>query len=93
MHLNHSRFRCNLEPLLFELEQGSQINPSQSNTLELFDLPRPKRLKPQIASIPGIPLKEKYRYRVTLGHQVLGDKLSFEQAAELAGLKVKGVKS
>lgn len=49
--------------------------------------------KPQIISIPGIPLKEKYRYRVTLGHQVLGDKLSLEQAAELAGLKVKGVKS
>ncbi|NER48434.1 MAG: hypothetical protein F6J92_17365 [Symploca sp. SIO1A3] len=49
--------------------------------------------KPQIISIPGIPLKEKYRYRVTLGHEILGDKLSFEQAAELAGLKVKGVKS
>lgn len=49
--------------------------------------------KPQIISIPGIPLKEKYRYRVTLGHEILGDKLSLEQAAELAGLKVKGVKS
>ena len=49
--------------------------------------------KAQIISIPGIPLKEKYRYRVTLGHEILGDKLSFEQAAELAGLKVKGVNS
>ena len=52
-----------------------------------------KKQKPQIISIPGAPIKEKYRYRVTLGGEILGDRLSLEQAAELAGLKVQGVKA
>ncbi|NER95043.1 MAG: hypothetical protein F6J86_14605 [Symploca sp. SIO1B1] len=64
-----------------------QQNTRKASSTCIFDE------KPQIKSIPGIPLQEKYRWRVTLGHQVLGDKLSLEQAAELAGLKVKGVKS
>lgn len=73
--------------------QSSKHYNKTTKSLQVLEQTFQGKRKPQIISIPGIPLKEKYRYRVTLGHQVLGDKLSFEQAAELAGLKVKGVKS
>ena len=42
------------------------------------------RRKPQVSSIPGIPLKERHRYRVTSGGEVLGDFLSLDEAIELA---------
>jgi hypothetical protein len=40
--------------------------------------------KPQIVSIPGVPPKEQHRYRVTLGNQILGDRLTLDQALALA---------
>jgi|GEM_PF-5998489 len=57
----------------------------QQPITELFQ----KRRKAQITSSPGIPPGEKCRYRVTLGGKTLGDKLSIEQALEIAGLEVK----
>jgi hypothetical protein len=43
-----------------------------------------KQQKPQISSIPGIPPKERNRYRVILGDRVLGNQLNLEQAVALA---------
>jgi hypothetical protein len=40
--------------------------------------------KPQISSIPGISLKQRNRYRVTLGGQLLGDRLTLDEALILA---------
>lgn len=40
--------------------------------------------KPQISSIPGIAPKERCRYRVTLGDQILGDFLTIDEAIALA---------
>lgn len=53
----------------------------------LFDAEFPltsKRQKPQITSTPGVSPKERNRYRVVLGSQVLGDKLSLDEALSLA---------
>jgi hypothetical protein len=43
--------------------------------------------KPQISSIPGIPAKERNRYRVTLNGEILADKLTLDEALKLAGGK------
>jgi len=40
--------------------------------------------KPQIASIPGASHKELHRYRVILGSEVLGDRLTLDEAIALA---------
>ena len=45
--------------------------------------------KPQISSVPGISPRERHRYRVTLGSEVLGERLILDQALELA----KGVRA
>jgi hypothetical protein len=58
-------------------DNHSQTQP-QSPEATLF------RHKPQIVSIPGISPKERNRYRVTLGDQVLGEKLSINEAVEMA---------
>ena len=58
------------------LFQKSPQNPVPS--AKLF------RHKPQIVSIPGISPKERNRYRVTLGGQVLGEMLSINEAVEMA---------
>jgi hypothetical protein len=42
------------------------------------------RQKPQILSIPGISPKELHRYRVILGSEVLGDRLTMDEALLLA---------
>lgn len=51
--------------------------------LELFSL-HPKRQKAQISSIPGASPKNRHRYRVTLGDRILGDRLTLDEALELA---------
>lgn len=51
--------------------------------LELFPLPL-KRQKPQITSVPGASIKERDRYRVSLGAVILGDKLTLDEAVKLA---------
>jgi hypothetical protein len=40
--------------------------------------------KPQIVSIPGVPPKEQHRYRVTFGSQILGERLTLDEALKLA---------
>jgi hypothetical protein len=42
------------------------------------------RHKPQIVSIPGVCPKERSRYRVVLGTEVLGDRLTMDEALLLA---------
>jgi hypothetical protein len=43
--------------------------------------------KAQIQSVPGIPAKERNRYRVVLNGEILGDKLTLDEALKLAGGK------
>jgi hypothetical protein len=60
----------------------------QLNLWEPLQSPVPEavlfRQKPQIVSIPGISPKEPHRYRVTLGGQLLGDRLTMDEALLLA---------
>jgi hypothetical protein len=39
--------------------------------------------KPQISSIPGISPRERNRYRVTLGDEVIGDRLDLDEALKV----------
>ena len=43
-----------------------------------------KRHKPQITSIPGISPKQRNRYRVVLGREILGERLTLDEALKLA---------
>jgi hypothetical protein len=65
-------------------------SPQEHRQLALFDsqqvesvLPL-KRQKPQISSTPNIPPRERNRYRVTLEGQIIGDKLTLDEAVALA---------
>lgn len=59
-------------------------NPlAEGRQLELFNHTG-NRHKPQISSIPGISPKQRDRYRVTLGNQVLGNFLTIDEALKLA---------
>jgi hypothetical protein len=40
--------------------------------------------RPQIASVPGASRKERQRYRVLFGKQILGDRLSLGEALKMA---------
>lgn len=60
--------------------------PVKGRQLELFS-PTGKRHKPQISSIPGIPPKQRDRYRVMLGDVVLGDRLTLDEAVVLTKLQ------
>jgi hypothetical protein len=40
--------------------------------------------KPQIVSIPGVSPKDRFRYRVILGNQILGTKLTLDEALKVA---------
>jgi hypothetical protein len=51
---------------------------------ELPEIHGAKPRKPQISSIPGASIKEKNRYRVLLGDQILGDHLTLDEALKLA---------
>jgi hypothetical protein len=43
--------------------------------------------KAQISTIPGTLPKERHRYRVALNEEILGDKLTLDEALKLAGGK------
>jgi hypothetical protein len=43
-----------------------------------------KKQKAQIVSVPGISPKERDRYRVLLGDEILGDRLTMDEAIALA---------
>jgi hypothetical protein len=51
--------------------------------LELFPLPL-KRQKPQITSVPGTSIRERDRYRVVIEGAILGDRLTLDEAVNLA---------
>jgi hypothetical protein len=60
----------------------------QLNLWESPQIPAPEanlfhRNRPQIVSIPGVSLKEQHRYRVMLGHEILGDQLTIDEAVKL----------
>ena len=57
--------------------------PVEGRQLELFHHTG-KRHKPQISSIPGISPNQRDRYRVVLGDEVLGDRLTLDKAILLA---------
>jgi hypothetical protein len=72
----------------------SQLNSDCKNGNHSHQLSLPvaidrKPHKPQILSIPGISLKQRDRYRVVLGDEILGDFLTIDEALKLAkgGLK------
>ena len=55
--------------------------------LELFPLPKAlpkKRHKPQISSVPGAHPLERNRYRVMVGGEILGDRLTLDEALVIA---------
>jgi hypothetical protein len=54
-------------------------NLQNARQLELFPLAT-KRQKPQIVSVPGTSPKERDRYRVMIGNEILGDRLSVNEA-------------
>jgi hypothetical protein len=65
---------------------ASRLSP-KSKQLSIWESPQSPvpsaklfRQKPQILSIPGVSPKERHRYQVTLGGQVLGDHLSIDEA-------------
>ncbi len=68
----------------------SEKRSQQYRQLGLFDpqstevLSQIKSQKPQISSTPGTSPKELSRYRVTLAGQVLGDRLTADEAIQIA---------
>lgn len=67
------------------------LGDSQKNfeikQLTFWEAPQQAKLfqhKPQISSIPGISPKQRDRYRVVFGDEVLGDRLSLDEAIKLA---------
>jgi hypothetical protein len=52
--------------------------------LESLEIHATKPHKPQISSIPGISPKERDRYRVVLGREILGERLTLDEAIALA---------
>jgi hypothetical protein len=70
------------------LPQSSRINENENHSYQLA-LPLELPQKPQISSISGILPTERNRYRVVLGNRILGERLTFDEALELA----KGGKS
>ena len=67
----------------------AQNHPVKGRQLELFTHTG-DRHKPQISSIPGISPKQRDRYSVMRGDQVLGDRLTLDEAISLA--KRRGAK-
>jgi hypothetical protein len=57
-----------------------------------FEPSKKKRQKPQISSSPGVSPRDRHRYRVTLGEEILGDRLTITETLKLADISAKGVK-
>ncbi len=71
-----------VEQSLQSLESTNRVNRLKQSAVN-WGTPQ----KPQISSIPGIPARERHRYRVTLNGKILGDKLTIDEALKLAGGK------
>ena len=63
-----------------ETSQASNSSSSRPKTAQLQRF----SAKPQISSLPGMSPKERHRYRVALGSEVLGTHLTLDQALLLA---------
>ncbi len=73
-----------------EKRDASRLSP-KSKQLSLWESPQNPvsetelfRHKPQIVSTPGVCFKERCRYRVILGAEVLGERLTLDEAIALA---------
>lgn len=64
-------------------DYGENYHNRPPKQLEFFNLAGNLQ-KPQIASIPGTSPKQRDRYRVVLGGQILGERLTIDQAIALA---------
>jgi hypothetical protein len=75
------RFRRSPQPNLPDKQpQAKQL----SLPLEPLESPQFKPQKSQISSIPGVSPKQRNRYRVMQGSRILGDRLSIDEALNLA---------
>jgi hypothetical protein len=61
----------------------AQNSPLKGRQLDLF-IHQGNLHKPQILSIPGISPRERDRYRVMLGGEILGERLTLDEALKLA---------
>jgi hypothetical protein len=69
--------------ILAQLNSDSKNDNHSHHSILPLALDR-KSKKPQICSIPGVSPKERDRYRVVLGGEILGDRLSIDEAIALA---------
>lgn len=67
-------------PLLALLESPQSPAEKRGGTR----LSQPSWGKPQIQSCPGVPMRQRDRYRVVLGDEILGEKLTIDEALSLA---------
>lgn len=61
---------------------AGECNANQERYYQFF-LPPCKSQKPQIVSVSGLSPKERDRYRVVIGSEILGDRLTLDQAIKL----------
>ena len=71
--------------IIFSQSKGEGNGPQQLS-LPLASVQQAEffSCKLQTASIPGIPSKERNRYPVMRGDEILGDRLTFDEALKLS---------
>lgn len=69
------------KPSIFDY--GEIHHNPQSSSPDLFNQ-LSKRQKPQIESIPGVLPKERKRYQIKVGEQVIATNLSIDEALQVA---------
>jgi hypothetical protein len=70
--------------IIFSQSNRNSKNDNHSHQLSLPLALNRNQQKPQISSIPGISPKRRDRYRVMLGHRILGDFLNIDEAIALS---------
>jgi hypothetical protein len=65
-------------------KQSKGRSPQQLDLFAAPDTGLQLKAKPQISSIPGVSPKDSKRYRVKLGHKILGDRLCLDEALKIA---------
>jgi hypothetical protein len=74
----------NSSPTIIPQSNRNSKNDNHSHQLSLPLALDRNQQKPQIVSIPGISPKQRDRYRVMLGDDILGDRLTLDEALKLA---------
>jgi len=74
----------NSSPTIIPQSNRNSKNENHSHQLSLPLALDRNQQKPQIVSIPGISPKQRDRYRLMRGDQVLGDRLTLDEAIALA---------